>query len=142
MCHSGTNCRDRRRSLTVGSRHRAIWGLSDGDFAWWCYESLVRSLESGAGRPQATSPRAPDSGLPSPDSIHWLDALALTSGLHPEDRDELWPLFDEACRSTPQRLVQHGWDIAERFTHAALTAHGVTIDAEGFRLRPRPQAEG
>ncbi len=28
--------------------------------------------------------------------------------------------------------MQYGWDIAERFTHAALMAHGVTIDAEGF----------
>ncbi|MFV0444807.1 MAG: hypothetical protein ACK5Q5_14640, partial [Planctomycetaceae bacterium] len=57
---------------------------------------------------------------------------ALTSGLHPEDRDELWHLFDQACRNAPHWLVQYNWDIAERFTHAALTAQGVTIDAEGF----------
>jgi len=28
--------------------------------------------------------------------------------------------------------VQYGWDIAERFTQVAMTAHGITIDAEGF----------
>jgi len=94
-----------------GPEPAAIWGLSDGDVAWWCYDALART--PGIDR-------------------HWLDALALTSGLHPEDRDELWPLFDAACRNAPHWLVQSGWDIAERFTHAALTAHGVAIDAEGF----------
>lgn len=89
----------------------ALWGLSDGDVAWWCFDALSRT--PGVDR-------------------HWLDALALTSGLHPADRDELWPLFDEACRNAPHWLVQYGWDIAERFTNAAFTAHGVTIDTEGF----------
>ena len=88
-----------------GPEPAAIWGLSDGDVAWWCYDALAR--------------------MPGVDR-HWLDALALTSGLHPEDRDELWPLFDQACRNAPHWLVQYNWDIAERFTHA------VTIDAEGF----------
>jgi hypothetical protein len=90
----------------------AIWGLSDGDVAWWCYDTL--SSTSGIDR-------------------RWLDALALTSGLHPEDRNELWPLFDEACRNAPHWLVQFGWDIAERFTHAAFTAHGIGIEPNGFR---------
>ena len=89
----------------------AIWGLSDGDLAWWCHDALAK--------------------LPDIDR-HWLDQLAATSGLHPEDRDELWPLFDEACRNAPAWLCQYNWDIAERFTHAAFVAHGVTIDAEGF----------
>ena len=93
------------------SEPAAIWGLSDGDVAWWCYDALAK--------------------LPDVDR-RWLDKLAGTSGLHPEDRDELWPLFDQACRSAPHWLVQYNWDIAERFTHAALTAHGVTIDPEGF----------
>lgn len=59
--------------------------------------------------------------------------LALTSGLHPEDQDELWPQFDEACRNAPHWLVQNGWDIAARLTHAALVAHGVGVEADGFR---------
>jgi hypothetical protein len=84
----------------------------EGDVAWWCYDALVRT--------------------PSVDR-RWLDALALTSGLHPEDRDELWPLFDQACRNAPHWLVQSGWDIAERFTHAAFTAHGVGVELDGFR---------
>jgi hypothetical protein len=95
-----------------GPEPAAIWGLSDGDVAWWCFDALART--PGVNR-------------------HWLDALALTSGLHPEDRDELWPLFDEACRNAPHWLVQSGWDIAERFTHAAFTAHGVGIEPDGFR---------
>ncbi|GIX05063.1 MAG: hypothetical protein KatS3mg114_0932 [Planctomycetaceae bacterium] len=95
-----------------GPEPAAIWGMSDGDVAWWCYDALART--SGVNR-------------------HWLDALALTSGLHPEDRDELWPLFDEACRNTPHWLAQSGWDIAERFTHAAFTAHGVGVEPDGFR---------
>jgi hypothetical protein len=90
----------------------AIWGLSDGDVAWWCYDALART--------------------PDVDR-HWLDTLASTSGLHPEDRDELWPLFDEACRHAPHWLVQHGWDIAERFTHAAFSSYGVGIEPDGFR---------
>ncbi|WP_417848838.1 glycosyltransferase [Thalassoglobus sp.] len=94
-----------------GPEPAAIWGLSDGDVAWWCYDGLVR--------------------IPGVDR-RWLDALALTSGLHPEDRDELWPLFDEACRNAPHWLVQYNWDIAERFSRAALAAHGITIDSEGF----------
>jgi glycosyltransferase involved in cell wall biosynthesis/SAM-dependent methyltransferase len=95
-----------------GPEPAALWGLSDGDVAWWCYDALART--HGVNR-------------------HWLNALALTSGLHPEDRDELWPLFDEACRNAPHWLVQSGWDIAERFTHAALTAHDVGIEPDGFR---------
>lgn len=94
-----------------GPEPAAIWGLSDGDVAWWCYDALART--PGVDR-------------------HWLEALALTSGLHPEDRDELWPQFNQACRNASHWLVQHGWDIAERFTFAALTAHGVTTDTEGF----------
>lgn len=94
-----------------GREPAAIWGLSDGDVAWWCRDALAR--------------------LPAVDR-EWLDRLALTTGLHPEDRDALWPLFDEACRNAPAWLCQFGWDIAERLIHAALTAHGVTIDAEGF----------
>ncbi len=62
-----------------------------------------------------------------------LDQLAATSGLHPEDRDELWPLFDDACRNAPAWFCQYHWDIAERFTHAAFTAHGVEIGRVGFR---------
>jgi hypothetical protein len=95
-----------------GPEPTAIWGLSDGDVAWWCYDALART--PGVDR-------------------RWLDALALTSGLHPEDRDELWPLFDEACRNALHWLVQSGWDIAERFTHAAFTEHGVGVAADGFR---------
>ena len=95
-----------------GPEPAAIWGLSDGDVAWWCYDALAR--------------------MPGIDR-HWLDALALTSGLHPEDRDELWPLFNEACRNAPHWLVQYNWDIAERFTHAALVAHGVGVEPDGFR---------
>ncbi|MFV0443967.1 MAG: hypothetical protein ACK5Q5_10390 [Planctomycetaceae bacterium] len=70
--------------------------------------------------------------LPNVDR-EWLDRLALTTGLHPEDRELLWPLFDEACRNAPAWLVQYGWDIAERLTHAALVAHGVGIEPDGFR---------
>ena len=95
-----------------GPKPAAIWGLSDGDVAWWCYDSLAK--------------------LPDVDR-HWLDKLAATSGLHLEDRDELWPLFDEACRNAPAWLCQSNWDIAERFTHAALTAYGVGIERDGFR---------
>jgi len=58
-----------------GPEPAAIWGLSDGDVAWWCYDALAK--------------------LPDVDR-HWLDQLAATSGLYPEDRDKLWPLFDEA----------------------------------------------
>jgi hypothetical protein len=68
-----------------GPEPAALWGLSDGDVAWWCYDALAR--------------------MPGVDR-RWLDGLALTSGLHPEDRDELWPLFDEACRIVPHWLVQ------------------------------------
>ncbi|MEZ6066545.1 MAG: hypothetical protein R3B90_12745 [Planctomycetaceae bacterium] len=89
----------------------ALWGLSDGDVTWWCYDALART--------------------PGIDRL-WLDALALTSGLHPEDRDELWPLFDEACRNAPHWLVQYGSDIAERLTHAALMSHGVGVEPDGF----------
>ncbi len=53
--------------------------------------------------------------------------------LHPEDREELWPLFDEACRNAPAWLCQYNWDIAERFTNAALAAHGVGIERDGYR---------
>ena len=95
-----------------GPEPAAIWGLSDGDVAWWCYDALAK--------------------LPDIDR-QWLDKLAATSGLHPEDREELWPLFDEACRNAPTWLCQHNWNIAERFTHAALTAHGVGIEPDGFR---------
>jgi len=95
-----------------GPEPAALWGLSDGDVAWWCHGALART--PGVDR-------------------RWLDALALTSGLHPEDRDELWPLFDEACRNAPHWLVQYGWDIAERLTHASLSAHGVGIEPDGFR---------
>jgi hypothetical protein len=109
----------------------AIWGLSDGDVAWWCYESLVRSLQSAAKEEHARFPT--DCRLRTADYLQWLDALALTSGLHPEDHDELWPLFDEACRNAPHWLVQSGWDIAERFTHAAFSAHGVGVEPDGFR---------
>ena len=70
---------------------------------------------------------------------HWLDQLAATSGLHPEDREELWPLFDEACRNAPAWLCQYNWDIAERFTHAAFTAHGVGIEPDGFRYGGSPK---
>ncbi len=94
-----------------GSEPAAIWALSDGDVAWWCRDALAR--------------------LPDVDR-EWLDRLTLTTGLHPEDRNELWPLFDDACRNAPAWLCQFGWDIAERLTHAALTAYGVTIDTEGF----------
>lgn len=37
-------------------------------------------------------------------------------------------------RSAPAWLCQYNWDIAERFTHAALTAHGVRIERDGFQL--------
>jgi hypothetical protein len=47
--------------------------------------------------------------------------------------DELWPLFDEACRNAPQWLAQSVWDIAERFTHAAFTTHGLGVEPDGFR---------
>lgn len=95
-----------------GPEPAAIWGLSDGDIAWWCYDALSK--------------------LPGINQ-DWLDKLAYTSGLHPKDRDELWPLFDEACRNSQHWLVQYGWDIAERLTHAALKAQGVGIEREGFR---------
>jgi len=95
-----------------GDESAAIWGLSDGDVAWWCYDALAR---------------LPDINM------RWLDELTATSGLHPEDRDELWPLFDEACRNALAWLCQFGWDIAERFTHAAFAAQGVGVDPDGFR---------
>ena len=95
-----------------GPEPAAIWGLSDGDVAWWCYDALAK--------------------LPDVDR-HWLDQLAATSGLHSEDREELWPLFDEACRNAPAWLCQFNWDIAERFTHAVFTAHGVGMERDGFQ---------
>jgi hypothetical protein len=95
-----------------GPEPAAIWGLSDGDTAWWCYDALVR--------------------LPEVDR-RWCDFLALTSGLHPSDRETLWPLFDAACRNSPHWLVQYHWDIASRFTHAAFMAHGVGIQGDGFQ---------
>ncbi|MGE0377054.1 MAG: hypothetical protein AB7Q45_16715, partial [Planctomycetaceae bacterium] len=94
------------------------WGLSDGDTAWWCYDALVR--------------------LPEVDR-RWCDFLALTSGLHPSDRDELWPLFDTAGRNSPHWLVQYHWDIASRFTHAAFTAHGVGIQRDSFQYAGGPK---
>uniref|UniRef100_A0A7C4QQG1 GT-D fold-like domain-containing protein n=1 Tax=Schlesneria paludicola TaxID=360056 RepID=A0A7C4QQG1_9PLAN len=91
------------------------------------------SLERSGIRRHPFWLQTPVSRLQTPDYLQWLDALALTSGLHPEDRDELWPLFDEACRNAPHWLVQSGWDIAERFTNAAFTSHGVGIEPDGFR---------
>jgi len=67
----------------------------------------------------------------------WLDRLALTVGLHPEDREELWSLFDEACRNAPHWLLQYGWNIAERLTHAALVARGIEVQPDGFRYAAR-----
>ena len=95
-----------------GPEPAAIWGLSDGDVAWWCYNALSRLPDIDRG---------------------WLDKLANTSGLHLGDREELWPLFDEACKNAPAWLCQYNWDIAERFTLAALSAHGVGIEPDGFR---------
>ncbi|MEO2016733.1 MAG: hypothetical protein ABGZ53_20445 [Fuerstiella sp.] len=95
-----------------GPEPAAIWGLSDGDVAWWCYDALAK--------------------LPDVDR-QWLDKLAATSGLHPEDREELWPLFDEACRNAPAWLCQYNWDIAERFTNAAIVALAVGTERDGFR---------
>jgi hypothetical protein len=43
-----------------GPEPAAIWGLSDGDVAWWCYDALAK--------------------LPELDR-QWLDKLATTSGL-------------------------------------------------------------
>lgn len=90
----------------------AIFGLFDGDVAWWCYDALARQSKV---------------------DCRWLDALAMTSGLHPEERDELWALFDDACRKAPACPCQFGWDIAEGFAHAALVAQGVGIERDGFR---------
>jgi glycosyltransferase involved in cell wall biosynthesis len=105
-----------------GPEPAAIWGLSDGDVAWWCYDALARELRQAM---KAEGPNAPD-------YLRWLQFLADTSGLHAEDREELWPLFDQACRNAPHWLVQHWWVPAERFTLQAMRAHGVTVDAEGF----------
>lgn len=80
--------------------------------AWWRYDTLAKLADV---------------------DHQWLDKLAATSGLHPEDRDELWPLFDEACRNAPAWLCQYSWDIAQRFIHAAFTTHGVGIERDGFR---------
>lgn len=121
MLHGREACEWIVKTLN-GPEPVAIWGLSDGDVAWWCYDALARELKESM---KAEGPN-------SPDYLRWLEFLADTSGLHPEDRDELWPLFDQACRNSPHWLVQHWWEPAERFTLQALKAHGVTIDSEGF----------
>jgi hypothetical protein len=51
----------------------------------------------------------------------------------PKTQHELWPLLDAACRNTPAWLCQYTWAIAERFTYAALAAHGVGMERDGFR---------
>lgn len=121
MLHGREACEWIVKTLN-GSEATAIWGLSDGDVAWWCYDAIARELKEAM---KAEGPNAPD-------YLRWLRFLADTSGLHPEDRDELWPLFDQACRTAPHWLVQHSWEPAERFTLQALRTHGVTIDADGF----------
>ena len=121
MLHGREACEWIVKTLN-GPEPAAIWGLSDGDVAWWCYDALARELKE---RMKAEGPNAPD-------YLRWLKFLADTSGLHDEDRDELWPLFDQACRNSPHWLVQHWWEPAERFTLQALKAQGVTIDSEGF----------
>ena len=121
MLHGSEACEWIVKTLN-GSEPAAIWGLSDGDVAWWCYDALARELKEAM---KAEGPNAPD-------YLRWLRFLADTSGLHDEDRDELWPLFDQACRNSPHWLVQHWWEPAERFTLQALKVQGVTIDAEGF----------
>jgi hypothetical protein len=121
MLHGREACEWIVKTLN-GSEPAAIWGLSDGDVAWWCYDSLARELR------EAMKTEGPN----APDYLRWLKFLADTSGLHDEDRDELWPLFDQACRNSPHWLVQHWWEPAERFTLQALKAQGVTIDREGF----------
>jgi hypothetical protein len=121
MLHGREACEWFVKTLN-GPEPAAIWGLSDGDVAWWCYDALARELKD---RMKAEGPNAPD-------YLRWLRFLADTSGLHDEDRDELWALFDQACRNSPHWLVQHWWEPAERFTLQALKAQGVTIDAEGF----------
>jgi glycosyltransferase involved in cell wall biosynthesis/SAM-dependent methyltransferase len=121
MLHGREACEWIVKTLN-GPEPAAIWGLSDGDVAWWCYDALARELKEAM---KAEGPNAPD-------YLRWLKFLADTSGLHDEDRDELWPLFDRVCRNSPHWLVQHWWEPAERLTLQALKAQGVTIDAEGF----------
>ena len=121
MLHGREACEWIVKTLN-GSEPAAIWGLSDGDVAWWCFEALARELKEAM---RAEGPNAPD-------YLRWLKFLADTSGLHDEDREELWPLFDQACRNAPHWLVQYQWQPAERFTLQALKAQGVTVDSEGF----------
>lgn len=121
MLHGREACEWIVKTLN-GPEPAAIWGLSDGDVAWWCYDALARELKE----------TMKSEGLDAPDYLRWLKFLADTSGLHDEDRYELWPLFDQACRNSPHWLVQHWWEPAERLTLQALKAQGVTVDAEGF----------
>lgn len=121
MLHGREACEWIVKTLN-GSEPAAIWGLSDGDVAWWCHDALARELK------EAMKTEGPNAS----DYLRWLKFLADTSGLHPEDRDELWPLFDQACRNSPHWLVQYWWEPAERFTLQALKAQGVAVDAEGF----------
>lgn len=70
--------------------------------------------------------------LNAPQYLRWLKCLADSSGLHPENREEHWPLFDHECRTSPNWVVQHWWAPTKRFTLHALKSHGVTVDAKGF----------
>jgi hypothetical protein len=94
-----------------GTHPTAILSLGDGDVAWWCYDALARM---------------PDV------SRYWLEELATATGLKWHDRETLWPLFDDALRNATAWPCQFGWEVAERFCIAAMTAQGVTIERRGF----------
>ena len=89
----------------------AIASLGDGDVAWWCLDSICQQAEVDR---------------------HWVNVLALTSGLHPQDRATLWQLFDEACRNSPHWLVQTDWEPAERFVLQSFLSQGITVQRDGF----------
>lgn len=100
----------------TGPDPAAVWGLSDGDIAWWAWDALAANSEIDR---------------------FWLDCLANTSGLHFSDRDRLWPLFDEACQASIAWTLQRDWPVAERFTHQALAARNVQILESGLIDRGR-----
>lgn len=129
MLHGREACEWIVKTLN-GSEPAAIWGLSDGDVAWRCYDALARELKEAM---KAEGPNAPD-------YLRWLKFLSDTSGMHDEDRDELWPLFNQAARNSP--LVRPTLVGTDRTVHApGFEGPRRHCRHRRFRLRPQPQTQ-
>jgi hypothetical protein len=91
-----------------GPEPAAVWGLADGDVAWWCYDHLAQ--------------------IPAIQQ-DWLERLAEASGIHGEDREQFLDAFEEAARHAPAWLLQYRWELAEQLTWHALVLKGVGFAA-------------